>query len=357
MERNGVISFWKFAFALLIVFFHGNILGSSSDTIIGLGGYIGVEFFFVVSGVFLASSIVKKFDQNTSNLGKDTVLFIAKKIKTFFPYLLLAYILLISLYIFKYDVSFSNLLSSIWELLLLNESGIRHFSINTPVWYLSSMILSMFIIYPLMRKFKMNYVYIVAPLVVYLGIGYLNHLFVGLNHTVSWTGFTLHNNIRAFSELNLGIIIYFLIDKIKNIKFTSLGIFILTFIEMFCLSCPFIISTIINNSPRYDFIMLFIMAIGILIAMGNITLEKRFLNNKFIYFLEKLSLVIFIFHGFCLKITVLYTKNIGLNYYEKLIIYLGLTLLVSIIIYILVEFLKKRGFFIEKIKRLFVILD
>ena len=128
-----------------------------------------------------------------------------------------------------------------------------------------TMILSMFIIYPLMRKFKMNYVYIVAPLVVYLGIGYLNHLFVGLNHTVSWTGFTLHNNIRAFSELNLGIIIYFLIDKIKNIKFTSLGIFILTFIEMFCLSCPFIISTIINNSPRYDILLLKIEYIYIII--------------------------------------------------------------------------------------------
>jgi len=355
-KRNGIISFWKFLFCIMIVIFHGNILAGDGEIAILLGGYIGVEFFFIVSGFFLAAYISEKNKNNDdTNIALETLKFIFKKFTSFFPYILISFILTIPLYIKIYDYSVHQLISSIWGLFLLQESGFRFLSFNTPLWYLSSMLLSMFIIYPLMRKYKNKYSFILAPLIVYLGLGYLNHLFVGLNQTDKWAIFTLHNNIRAFSELNLGILLFFLSQKIKDIKFTKFGKTILTLIEFSCLSIPFIITTFINNSARYDFIMLGLIAIGILIAASNITLEKNLLNNKIVFFFEKLSLPIYIFHAFCLKIVFYFTSNSTSSYAIKLSLYLLFTIFFSMFILKLVELLKRKNYFIDKIKDLFII--
>lgn len=355
-KRNGIISFWKFLFCIMIVIFHGNILAGKEEIAILLGGYIGVEFFFIVSGFFLAAHI---FEKNKSNddarIEIETLKFVFKKFTSFFPYILLSFVLTIPLYIKIYNYSINQLISSIWGLFLLQESGFRFLSFNTPLWYLGSMLLSMFIIYPLMRKYKNKYSFVVAPLVVYLGLGYLNHLFVGLNQTDEWVIFTIHNNIRAFSELNLGIIIFFLSQKIKDIKFTKLGKIILTLIELSCFIIPFIITTFINNSARYDFIMLMLIAIGILIASSNITLEKNLLNNKIVFFFEKLSLPIYIFQAFCLRIVAYFTNNLKISYATKLSIYLLITIFFSMFMLKIVETLKRKNFFIDKIKKLFII--
>lgn len=356
MKRNGIISFWKFLYAVMVVLFHGRILTNGNDFILVNGGYIGVEFFFVVSGVFLASSIIKTWDKDNSTLGKDTLKFIWKKFSTFFPYILVAYILIFGLYIFAYNFPIHRLASSIWELFLIQETGLTFLPVNLPIWYLSSMLICMFFIYPLMRKFKMNYVYFIAPVLVAFCLGIMNHTAEGIGHIDTWVGFTYHANFRALAELNLGIIIYFISEKIKQINFTKFGLMCLTLIEVACLSLPFFITTFIKNSYRYDYLMLLIISIGVCIAVCNITLEKDILNNELVYYFEKVSLPLYIIHAFPLKVLYRldYLYNLPFSYATNVSICLGSSLILAVILLKVIEELRSKNFYINKFKRLFI---
>lgn len=356
MKRNGIISFWKFLFSVMIVLFHGKRFSNGNDFLLFEGGYIGVEFFFVVSGVFLAASIVKTWDKDNSNLGKDTLIFIWKKFTSFFPYMIIAYVLFSLFYILTNDMPIYKIVSSIWEIILLQKVGLNYYPVNSPTWYLSSMLLSMFIIYPLMRKFKMNYIYFIAPMLILLCLGLMSNELQGFNHVATWVSFTSHGNIRAFTELNIGILIYFISNKLKQINFTKLSKFILTIVEISCLALPFFITTFIDKSYRYDYVMLLMISIGICIAISNITIEKDILNNKLVYYFEKLSLPLYLFHFFVLKVLqkCFIIFSLSFSYSTKLALYLGATLIISMIILKIVESLRDKNFYINKLKRLFI---
>ena len=202
----------------------------------------------------------------------------------------------------------------------------------------------------------MNYVYFVAPVAVLFCLGIMNHAIDGTNNIDTWIGFTYHSNFRAFAELNLGILIYFISNKLKQINFTKFGKLCLTLIEIGCLALPFVITTFIKDSFRYDYFMLMIIAIGVCIASSNITFDKDLLNNKVIYYFEKLSLSLYIIHIFALKLVYKTTNNFKLSfsYPTKIVIYLGITFIMAMILLKIIEVLRSKNFYIHKIKRLFI---
>lgn len=354
MKRNGIISFWKFIFAIMIVIFHGKILANDGDFILFKGGYIGVEFFFIVSGVLLAGSIIKVWDKDNANLGKDTWKFIWNKVVGFIPYVVIAYVLFLPI-VYKFNgYSISKIASSIWEVLLLGEAGIKSVAINVPIWYLSSMLLSMAIIYPLMRKFKMNYVYFIVPLVVILGIGFLTQQSNTVDRMRYWLGFTYYTNIRAFVELNLGILIYFIAKKIKEIKFTFIGRLFLTIIELGCLSAPFLIAMFISNSYRYDYVLILVIAIGVCIAFSEKTLEYNLLSNNLVFFFEKLSLPLYILHSFCCKTLYFLTLNANISYVTKISIHVLISLVFALVMLKVIGHLQKKRYYVDKFKHIFI---
>ena len=175
-------------------------------------------------------------------------------------------------------------------------AGFRGVGANLPIWYISSMLMGMMILYPLIRKFKLNFMYLFVPILLIVGFGFLNLFYGNLRNPETIISFTFKGNIRCVLELLLGGIIYILCEKFKKIDFTKFGLILITIIEITCLTIPIIISHFINESSRYDFIVLIIIAIGVLIAFSEKTLEYNILCNKFSYWLEKLSLTIYIFH-------------------------------------------------------------
>lgn len=57
MDRNGIIDFMRFVFSILVVLEHTFLFRGRM-----LAGYIGVEFFFIVTGWLLMKHIEYKFD-------------------------------------------------------------------------------------------------------------------------------------------------------------------------------------------------------------------------------------------------------------------------------------------------------
>ena len=77
-KHNGIISLWKFIFAIVIVLFHSNSYFSPEKRLFMSGGYIGVEFFFIVSGFYLAKNIQNENKSSNNNIGLETIKYIWK---------------------------------------------------------------------------------------------------------------------------------------------------------------------------------------------------------------------------------------------------------------------------------------
>ena len=354
-KHNGIISFWKFLFCLMIVIYHANVFSSDKNNVLFSKGSIGVEFFFLVSGYLLTKSALKKTDDDKSNLGTDTLKYIWKKYKTFLPYTITAGLFALTIIrVYKLNNNISYNISAIWDMLLLRMTGINGLSVNGPVWYLSSMLLCMLILYPIIKKFKTDFLKLVAPVILLVGFGLFSHKFSNLRTPDYWAGFTYKGNIRAFLELLLGGELYLISEKIKTINFTKFGKKLITLIEIECFILPFTVSQFISGATSYDFIMLVVISIGIVLAFSEKTLEYNLFCNKFFYWLEKLSLTLYIFH-FSVR---LFFRHFyffkDMPYLKRLAYYLPTTLIVSIIIMYVMDFLKKKHFFLDKVKYLII---
>ncbi len=163
--RNGSIDFWKFIFSVLILLYHSRSFAQAKESLF-IGGAIGVEFFFIVSGVFLASSEESSKETQTS-LGQDTFQFMKKKILSFMPDIYIAWgiaFVVEHLNKFSFHDIIRDGITSIWELLFLTEAGFTGYISNRVTWYISAMLLAMLFIFPLMRKYGETFYYIIAPL-------------------------------------------------------------------------------------------------------------------------------------------------------------------------------------------------
>ena len=80
-KRNGRIDFLRFVFALIIVLHHTRYLLGYEHTIF-IGGSLGVEFFFLVSGYLLVATVERVAEQNhlAGSLGTETLIFLQRKV-------------------------------------------------------------------------------------------------------------------------------------------------------------------------------------------------------------------------------------------------------------------------------------
>ena len=156
-KRNGIVSLWKFIFSLVIAFFHGSEFYLPNQNPFFLKGYIVVEFFFIISGFYFAAEVIKK-RYSKKELGNDLLLFIWKKIKSFLPYIFVGYFfsLIFQAYFSKWGIN--HIINSFWNFTLLKYFGFGNVIMLGQLWYISYMLLSMFILYPFVVKNKENFI-------------------------------------------------------------------------------------------------------------------------------------------------------------------------------------------------------
>ena len=163
-KRNGELDFFKLLFCIVVISFHSGYFIQSENGYFK-GGSIAVDFFFVVSGVMMARNAAQKAYEE--NLGIDTFEFIKKKILRFMPDIYVAWVIAFVVkhwHFVSWKQVVKDLFASIWELLFLTNTGIVGYSpndasylSNDATWYISAMILSMLLLWPLLRKYKENF--------------------------------------------------------------------------------------------------------------------------------------------------------------------------------------------------------
>ena len=349
--HNGDIALWKFIYCLMIIIYH-----VSNSKILEVKyefkyGAIGVEFFFLVSGYLMAKKALNFELKEKIEIGKETIKYLFNKIKRIYPYILLSYIISLPVLTIVKNFSKSDIVNSVWDLLIMQSNGIYKTHTVIVAWYISAMLISMLILFPLILKYKKNYIYIIAPIIVFFGWGYIIKKYNNFPNPWIWNGFTTIGVIRATFELSLGSIIYCLSEKLKQINFTKFAKILLTIIEIvgFC-SILFIVN-INEANTKYDSVMLLIIATSITIAFSQQTVLLNHLNNKFVYFLERLSLPLYINQIWIIELLKYLLDKFTIlskSFYLFCIIVIVIDLVISILDILCVKYSKKGFTYIKK---------
>lgn len=339
-KHNGIISLWKFIFAIGIVILHCDIFAPTPKDVVFGNMAIGVEFFLIVSGYLLAKSAKKKENEKL-NIVKDTWNFIFNKIRNLYPYVLIGCTLCLITMILFYSKNIYYWINILWGYTLLTMSGLGSTDLNTPIWYISTMLLVMLIVYPLLRKYKEKYSCLIAPIIIIFLSGYIYQNYFYLRSWRVWNGFVYRGMFRAFLSINVGIVIYELCERLKKFDFTFLGRLLLTITEITLLITTILAQHFLEESYNLDFYWLIFLAIAVLIAFSEKTLTYKLCCNKFFYYLEKLSLPIYLNQVASLNLVRELAYFNKYTYYEKIFIVIFLTTIISIITMELVQLWNK----------------
>lgn len=344
LRKNGTIEFFRFIYSIVIVFCHAVVLGSSEKYIFSSGA-ICVEFFFLVSGYLMAQSVEKMPPLKPHSLGKDTLAFMQKKIKALCPNYYIAWIIGFIFYIISNNLlNFTDILKTflqcIWELLFVTLSGLVYMRINGAVWYISSMLLVMFLIYPFLRKYYEFFTRAAAPLIAVFLLGYMLKTFGHLRSGTQWLSLTYKGNLRALAELCIGISLFPISRKLQNLSLTAFARILLSLAEafgyialLFCSALP--------KATKYDFLCLFFLSLSVLISFSEQSYFFRILNHQFSFRCGTFSFSLYLSHVF-------YAKHLPLllpdwNYDKLFVLYWILAVSTGIFVMYSSQFLKRNS--------------
>ncbi len=351
-NRFGKISLYKFLFSIMIIVFHvGNVLDYNKFKFNFGSGSIAVDFFFVVSGFFFCRKYVNYKVKNS--VGEDSFNYFINRTNRFIKYIIILLIIAIPFSIFCLKFNFTSLINAFYKLLYIphhTKCGSEIFGIT---WYIVAMILVESMLFPFLIKYKKEFVYIISPIIIIL-LG--SYLLIRYGHFATpWKmGTILYKGIlRSIFEINIGMYLYLISEKISNVKFTKLSKILLLLFEIAGYLSIFVLVNLNNAHRRFDVLMLIIISICILISTNKNMYLYNFCNNKLFYFLEKLSLPMYIYQWLIIEIMVfVLTKfNIHLSY----LCFSGITIIISIIFGIVVlKLIELYDNNKEKIKSLFI---
>jgi peptidoglycan/LPS O-acetylase OafA/YrhL len=207
--------------------------------------------------------------------------------------------------------------------------------INDPVWYLSAMLIAMLILYPALRKFPDMFINVIAPLVVLFFLGYLSNTYGSLIINYSDYNLVYPGILRAIAEISLGCISFGICRKLLDFK--KAGKLALSIVELSCYALVFYLANISYNS-RTDFIILLFLMVGITITFSQQSIWNNLFQNKFCFYLGRLSMALFLCH-YCIN-RIFLTGILKLSIKPLFAVYLLSCLALSVICLLVVDGIK-----------------
>ena len=343
-KRNVAIELWRFFTALAIIGFHvGWIIARSCNGINGywmtptntwfFGSSEVLLLFTITAGYFMVSHYKKlakdpKYNERSamSRAGEYTW----SRIKALLPVLILGYILGVILctkfFYPNYGVRdvFVMLVNSIWEFLGFHSTGLRSlggefFNLNGPLWFISAMIIVGYFIYWGLCKNEDATSGFVAPLITIFLAGWWSFTDTRAAQT-AWSTFGNQlassngmggsatsstatigfNNGLIFVMLGMliGVILYYVIEKLKDREFKPFLITVLNLGVTVLLGWYIIYQPTWFKLERWPVAFLCIMVVGLsLLNKDGLTkLLNNNVTNKLFGYLGGLSLYVYMLH-------------------------------------------------------------
>lgn len=290
--RNGELDILRIVFAMTIVFYHFSCFYDIN--LYGNGG-IAVEFFFFTTGALMTKSDGEVVTPHEKILGK-LYSFMVRKIKSFYGFYLFIVLIQLLCDVYFQHLTFSKtigkILYGIPNLLLLQVTGIQYYG-GVDIggsWYLSAMIISLFVLYPFCLKDKEISRNIIFPIIGFVGYYSLKYIATG---DATSPDFYLARIIRGISGIAIGAWGKGLAEKLENIPFNKAGKVCLTVLKWFCLYMALGYGAYGLDSGYNALALMFCFFLLVLIFSNNTYSLK---GNAITNMLGRLSLVLYLSH-------------------------------------------------------------
>jgi len=297
-RKSGKIEFLRFLFAICIMLFHYPTFFKITEK-----AQIGVEFFYIIMGVFLGKKITL-VPHREEDIAKSTITYIMAKAKSFYVYFIPAFILKTIITVLSDNLGLFSVLDrliiSLPQLLFLNSFGFHPDTyagaIYVPAsWFLSSALIGLAIIYPIAKQYWKSFVRLIAPLLICFSTAYLY-----INFGTIFVHYNFVNGInvallRTIMDLSIGCICYEISQEIKEkaSKYKTID-------SIECFLYIIVFASIFTTSPStVEIPVLICLSVAITLTISKME-KKSFFDRTIFYFLGKVSVPLYLFH--CLVI-------------------------------------------------------
>ena len=315
------IGLWSFIFVIAIGFDYLNryIWQDSNIKLLFTGGKV-ISYFLFLSGYFLMKRYkqTKNSSKAPSGLAWDYFL---SKLKKLYPILFSGVLISFIVRNIINHTSITNIftifMNSIWEFLGLSQIGIGglvnieslsftpaigvSYLWNYPLWIISAILISSFILYYIINKNEDIFKGLIAPLIIiitYANIGLTtNKLDIDVLNTLG-----IPNGLaRVFACMTLGILMYYIVEFLQKKKFNELMMMFFSFLHIGC--AIFFLYTIyagISWSELINGVFLYIFCIVLLVnkdyisVLYNRSMICKFLGRLAIYYYGIFIVVIYL---------------------------------------------------------------
>ena len=301
--RNNLVEMARFLFSLLVVGYHVQMTWAGDRLSIFEGGALAVEFFFLISGYFLARSIEKIGTNAESKLLPETGKFMWGKVKGILPVHIVAVIgIVIVILTTRLNVAGEMIVNGLPSVFLVHMAVVWNGSFNlaliVPEWYLSAMLVTMLFMFPigvLLRR-KIKGVFTTLILIAFLIVALL---ICGFS-----TKWALPQNfvydLRAWGEMCVGMFAFYLSSALKKKDVKESVKKALPVIEVTLYVIP-IIFGIVPFPADYSYVTMIVTVICVFGALTitfsgkGLQIQNQKVNAAF-GFLGAISLAIYLFH-------------------------------------------------------------
>ena len=283
------MEFYRFFFVCVIYILHirnYDELGAYDNVF--AGGYLAVEFFFILSGFLMA----KKCQKEQENAQKDaipefqSVKFFASRYKRLMPQYLISIVVLLvaNSFIFEnYNIK-KTAIDSFSEIIGCSIFWRSIWAVNLHLWFVSGLIWAGALVYYLMLKHKNFSICVLFPFSLPLFIGCM-YLFVGNIDITPASDIPMLAFFRAFVEIGFGCVLYNIYEYIRNKKFNPV---VMTLVEI-ALFAIIVLIMWKTSHTQTDFIAVLLIGAFVLVTMLDRGYLSKLLNNRVSGLLGELS--------------------------------------------------------------------
>ena len=289
-KRNRSVEFFRFFFVVMICMWH-----FSDKVRVFYHGYLGVEFFFILSGALLLNSVEKHPETGALD-------YTINKFLRFFPKYVVSLIPIFVLvnYMWAKDLSFNTVVDIVFRFIsdcfMLQSVGIFPGGANYPLWYLCVLLYGGGLIYSIIRHSKKLALGVILPLFVILGYQYI---FCNHNCCIERWGNTdgiYLPFVRGIADMSLGVLLMAFISLKRSLLCNHL--LLINMMSIFGL-CG-VVTQSIMLPPHDQYVLIFVPFILMACFLDN-TIFNRLFSHKIWEVLGGLSFEMFLIHAFIIK--------------------------------------------------------
>ncbi|MCQ2531167.1 MAG: acyltransferase family protein [Saccharofermentans sp.] len=327
-KRNGFVDLQRFIFAIIIVLFHSENYRKS----IMPNGYIAVEFFLVLSGYLLAS---KAYSYKGTDLWNDNVKLVIRKFNSFFPFLAISCVfgsLIYSIFFASIKSYFNVLLLSFVDYIPLQMYGFSGIIISGVSWYLSVLLFSTFLLFPILVKNRDVFVKYLAPIIVLVFYGIIEKRSGSFGKPDNWYGMVYSGMLRGIAGISLGTVSYEVRKKVDSIKSSKANQIMVTIAPIAIIVVTIYFALLSEGARSNELIFIPLMLLLVVTSFSDKNKLGVAFNGRAFSFLGKFSLSVYLCHYYIANIIPLFVEDTKSSI--ATVVYLGAVLVTAAINYV-----------------------